>query len=178
GADLISAEIEGRRQAYQVVDFLRRRVPGFTEVVLLETPPQIGVRETRRVMGAYVLQQEDILGGVKFPDAIACGGYPIDLHDPVSMRLVAKRLPAGEYYSIPYRCLLPRGLHNLMSTGRCVSATHEAFAAFRVSAIAMAIGQGTGTAAAMAVAKHITPGELDVQDVRRRLRERGAFLPP
>jgi len=178
GADLVSAEIEGRRQTYQVVDFLRRRVPGFTDTILLETPPQIGVRETRRVLGAYVLQQEDILGGVKFPDAIACGGYPIDLHDPVSMRLVAKRLPPGEYYSIPYRCLLPRGLDNVLTTGRCVSATHEAFAAFRVSAIAMAIGQGTGTAAAMAASKRIPPGDLDVQDVRRRLRERGAFLPP
>ncbi|HEU4797683.1 MAG TPA: FAD-dependent oxidoreductase, partial [bacterium] len=66
----------------------------------------------------------------------------------------------------------------VLTTGRCVSATHEAFAAFRVSAIAMAIGQGTGTAAAMAASKGIPPGDLDVQDVRRRLRDQGAFLPP
>lgn len=177
GADLVRAEIEGRRQAYEVVEFLRRRVPGFGSVYLVETPAQIGVRETRRVLGDYVLQQEDILGGVKFPDAIACGGYPIDLHDPVSMRLTAKRLPPGEYYTIPYRCLLPRGLHNVLTTGRCISATHEAFAAFRVSAIAMAIGQATGTAAAMAAATGRTPRELDPQAVRRSLLAQGAFLP-
>ena len=178
GADMIRAEIEGRRQAYEVVDFLQRRVPGFHDAFLVDTPVQIGVRETRRVLGAYVLQQEDILGGVKFPDAVACGGYPIDLHDPVSMRLTAKRLPPGEYYTIPYRCLLPRGLRNVLTAGRCISATHEAFAAFRVSAIAMAIGQGAGTAAAMAARARTSPADVDVAELRRRLREQGAFLPP
>jgi len=178
GGDMVRAEIEGRRQAYEVVEFLRRRVPGFRAAYLVETPAQIGVRETRRVLGAYVLQQEDILGGVKFPDAVACGGYPIDLHDPVSMRLTARRLPPGEYYTIPYRCLLPRGLHNVLTAGRCISATHEAFAAFRVSAIAMAIGQGAGTAAAMAASTGRSPADVDVGELRRRLREQGAFLPP
>jgi hypothetical protein len=178
GADMVRAELEGRRQAYEVVDFVRSRVPGFSEAYLVETPAQIGVRETRRVLGAYVLQQEDILGGVKFPDAVACGGYPIDLHDPVSMRLTAKRLPPGEYYTIPYRCLLPRGLRNVLTAGRCISATHEAFAAFRVSAIAMAIGQGAGTAAAMAARSGKPPADVDVAELRRSLRAQGAFLPP
>jgi len=178
GADLARAEIEGRRQAYDVVDFLRRRVPGFAGAHLVETPAQIGVRETRRILGAYVLQQEDILNGVKFQDAVACGGYPIDLHDPVSLRLTAKRLPPGEYYTIPYRCLLPRGLQNVLTAGRCISATHEAFAAFRVSAIAMAIGQGAGTAAALAAASGRIPADVDVAELRRRLRDQGAFLPP
>lgn len=178
GQDMIRAELEGRRQAYEVVGFLKRRVPGFHDAFLVETPAQIGVRETRRVHGAYMLQQEDILGGVKFPDAVACGGYPIDLHDPVSMRLTAKRLPSGEYYTIPYRCLLPRGLSNVLTAGRCISATHEAFAAFRVSAIAMAIGQGAGTAAAMAAQSGRAPAGVDVDDLRSRLRRQGAFLPP
>jgi len=177
GADLAQAEIEGRRQAYEVMAFLERRVPGFAEAYVIETPTQIGVRETRRIIGDYVLQQEDILGAVKFPDAIACGGYPIDIHDPLSPRLVTKRLPAGEYYTIPYRCLLPAGIENMLVAGRCISATHEAFAAFRVSAIVMAIGQAAGTAAMKAAGAGVSPREVDIDDLQRRLRAEGAFLP-
>ncbi len=176
GADLARAEIEGRQQAYQVVDFLQRHLPGFGGAYLLETPAQIGVRESRRIVGEYTLTQEDILSGRKFPDAIACGAYPIDLHDPASARLVAKRLPPGEYYTIPYRSLLPQGSRNLLAAGRCISATHEAFAAFRVSAIVMAIAQAAGTAAAMAVRQDGEPRALDIQEVQRRLVERQAFL--
>lgn len=177
GADLTQAELEGRKQAYEVMAFLQRRVPGFAKSYLLETPAQIGVRETRHITGDYVLQQEDILGGVKFPDAIACGGYPIDIHDPTSLRVVAMRLPPGEYYSIPYRCLLPKGLHNVLVAGRCISATHEAFAAFRVSAIVMAIGQGAGTAAALAASSGVAPRDLNVSTLRQHLLQQGAFLP-
>ncbi len=177
GADLAQAEIEGRRQAYEVMAFLGRRVPGFSDAYVIETPAQIGVRETRRIIGDYVLRQEDILGAVKFPDAIACGGYPIDIHDPLSPRLVTKRLPAGEYYTIPYRCLLPEGVENMLVAGRCISATHEAFAAFRVSAIVMAIGQAAGTAAMKAAGGGISPREVDVDDLQARLRAEGAFLP-
>ncbi|MGH2425289.1 MAG: FAD-dependent oxidoreductase [bacterium] len=177
GADLAKAELEGRQQAYDVMAFLQKRVPGFNKAYLIETPAQIGVRETRRITGDYVLQQEDILRGVKFPDAIACGGYPIDIHDPTSLQVVAKRLPPGEYYSIPYRCLLPKGLDNVLVAGRCISSSHEAFAAFRVSAIVMAIGQAAGTAAAMAAARSAPPREVDVSQLQRVLREQGAFLP-
>lgn len=176
GADFARAEVEGRRQAYQVVDFLRRYVPGFDAAFLLETPAQIGVRETRRIIGDYILTQEDILEGRQFEDRIACGGYPIDIHDPTSARLVAKRLPAGMFYTIPYRSLLPKGGRNWIAAGRCVSATHEAFAAFRVSAIVMAIAQAAGTAAAMAHRNGHGPREVDVRALQARLRERDAFL--
>lgn len=176
GDDLAAAEIEGRQQAYQVVDFLRRRVPGFAAAYLLETPAQIGVRETRRIVGDYTLTAEDILGARKFDDAIACGAYPIDIHDPVSERLVTKRLAPGEYYTIPYRCLLPRGGENWLVAGRCISATHEAFAAFRVSAIVMAIAQAAGTAAAMAARAGVSPRAVDAQQLRQTLQERGAFV--
>ena len=176
GRDLAQAEVEGRQQAYQVVDFLRQHLPGFAGAYLLETPAQIGVRETRRIVGAYVLTQDDILAGRKFPDAIACGAYPIDIHDPASARLVARRLPPGEYYTIPYRSLLPQGVDNLIAAGRCISATHEAFAAFRVSAIVMAIAQAAGTAAALAQRAGLSPRDLSAAALQQRLRERGAFL--
>jgi len=176
GDDLAAAEIEGRQQAYAVVDFLRAHLPGFAHAYLLETPAQIGVRETRRIVGDYMLTAEDVLSGRKFEDAIACGGYPIDIHDPVSDRLTTRRLPAGEYYTIPYRCLLPRGGENWLVAGRCISATHEAFAAFRVSAIVMAIAQAAGTAAAMAARARVSPRALDPQVLREVLRDRGAFV--
>lgn len=176
GADLARAEVEGRQQAYAVAEFLRRHVPGFAAAYLLETPAQIGVRETRRVLGDYVLTADDVLGARKFADAVACGAYPIDIHDPASLRLVAMRLPDGEYYTIPYRCLLPRGGQNWLVAGRCISATHEAAAAFRVSAIVMAIAQGAGTAAALAARGGTTPRAIDVQALRETLRARGAFV--
>jgi hypothetical protein len=176
GHDLAQAEVEGRQQAYAVAEFLTRHIPGFARAYLLETPTQIGVRETRRVVGDYTLNADDVLSGRKFDDAIACGGYPIDIHDPVSERLVAKRLPDGEYYTIPYRCLLPRDGKNWLVAGRCISSTHEAFAAFRVSAIVMAIAQAAGTAAAMAARQGISPRALDAQALRAVLRERGAFV--
>ncbi|MDR7481479.1 MAG: FAD-dependent oxidoreductase [Armatimonadota bacterium] len=176
GADLARAEVEGRQQAYFVAEFLRRHVPGFAAAYLLETPAQIGVRETRRVLGDYVLTADDVLGARKFDDAVACGAYPIDIHDPASLRLVARRLPDGEYYTIPYRCLLPRGGQNWLVAGRCISATHEAAAAFRVSAIVMAIAQAAGIAAAIAVRQGTTPRGIDVQALQEALRARGAFL--
>jgi hypothetical protein len=176
GDDLAAAEIEGRQQAYAVAEFLRDRVAGFARAYLLETPAQIGVRETRRIVGDYVLTAEDVLGARKFDDAIACGGYPIDIHDPVSDRLTTKRVQPGEYYTIPYRCLLPRGGENWLVAGRCISATHEAFAAFRISAIVMAIAQAAGTAAAMAAGAGASPRAVDAQALRAILRDRGAYL--
>ncbi len=176
GEDLARAEVEGRQQAYTVADFLTRRIPGFAGSYLLETPAQIGVRETRRIVGDYTLTADDVLGARKFDDAIACGAYPIDIHDPASERLVTKRLPQGEYYTIPYRCLLPRDGKNWLVAGRCISATHEAFAAFRVSAIVMAIAQAAGTAAAMAVERRFSPRRLDPRDLRRILAQRSAFV--
>lgn len=176
GYDLARSEIEGRQQAYAVVEFLRGRVPGFSGAYLLETPAQIGVRETRRILGEYVLTAEDVVAARKFDDAIACGAYPIDLHDPDSDRLVTRRVPEGDHYTIPYRCLLPRGGENWLVAGRCISATHEAFAAFRVSAIVMAIAQAAGTAAAMAAGSGISPRAVDVRVLRHALRERGAFV--
>ncbi len=176
GGDLSRAEIEGRQQAYAVAEFLRRRIPGFAGAYLLETPVQIGVRETRRITGDYVLTADDILGARKFDDAIAAGAYPMDIHDPASDRLLVRRLPEGEFYTIPYRCLLPRGGLNWLVAGRCISATHEAFAAFRVSPIVMAIAQAAGTAAAMAVHAGVAPRGVEPQTLRQVLRKRGAFV--
>lgn len=176
GEEFSKAEIEGRRQAYELVDFLRRRVPGFSQSYIVDTPAQIGVRESRRFLGDYVLTEEDILTARRFDDTIACGGYPIDIHDPASAANVTKRLPAGQYFSVPYRCLLPRDGSNLIMAGKCISTTHEAFGAFRVSPIIMAVGQAAGTAAALAARHNIFPRALDPQELRRTLIANGAFI--
>lgn len=176
GKDLTYSEVEARRQMIGLVEFLKRKVPGFESAFLLVSGSQIGVRETRRVMGEYVMTEEDVLGARKFEDVVARGSYPIDIHSPTGEGTVIKRPPPGASYDIPYRCLVPKGVENLLVAGRCVSCTHEAQAAIRVIPICMAMGQAAGTAAALAVKLKVTPREMDVTPLQKTLRELGANL--
>lgn len=174
--DLTRAEIEGRRQAWEFLDFLRRDVPGFENAEILMSGPQVGIRESRRVIGDYVLTGEDVLGARKFPDAIARGSYSIDIHSPTGAGTVIKRLQPGESYDIPYRCLVPLGIENLLIAGRPISATHEAHSSLRIMPICIAIGQAAGTAAALSVKGNAQPRDLDVRLVQETLRSQGANL--
>ncbi len=176
GKDLTYSEVEARRQMIGLVEFLKRKVPGFESAYLLVSGSQIGVRETRRVMGEYVMTEEDVLGARKFEDVVARGSYPIDIHSPTGEGTVIKRPPPGASYDIPYRCLVPKKVENLLVAGRCVSSTHEAQAAIRVIPICMAMGQAAGTAAALAVKLKVTPREMDVTLLQKTLREQGANL--
>jgi len=174
--DLTRAEIDARRQVMQYVAFLKSDVPGFEDAYLQMTAPQIGVRESRRVMGEYVLTAEDLLSARKFEDAIARGSYSVDIHDPDGGGTVIKRLPPGESYTIPYRSLVPKKIDNLLIAGRPISATHEAHSAIRVMPIAAAIGEAAGTAAALCVTNNTIPRNLDVGELQRVLRAQGANL--
>jgi hypothetical protein len=174
--DLTYAEIEGRRQMAELIEFLRRRVPGFENAYLLMSGVQIGVRETRRIIGEYILTGDDIVEARKFEDAIARGSYPIDIHSPTGEGTVIKRLPLGESYDVPYRCLVPKKVDNLLVAGRCISSTHEAQAAIRVIPIVVAIGQAAGTTAALSVKHNVPPRELDVRLLQKTLRKQGAVL--
>ncbi len=136
---------------------------------------QIGVRETRRILGEYVMTAEDILEARKFDDAIARGAYPIDIHSPTGEGTYIKSPPAGESYDIPYRCLVPKKIEDLLVAGRCISTTHEAQSAIRVIPIVVAIGQAAGTAAALSARLGTTPRELDVSLLQNTLREQGAI---
>ncbi len=175
-ADLTAAELEARRQVKQMVNFLTEKVPGFADAYLSATGTQIGVRESRRILGEYVLTAEDILGARKFADGIARGCYDIDIHNPSGTGTVIRSLPAGESYDIPYRCLCPRGFDNLLVAGRPISATHQAHSSVRVMPIAAAVGEAAGTAAAMCVAQGQSVTAVDVAQLRERLRGRGANL--
>jgi len=174
--DLTYAETEGRRQMVELMKFLKEKVPGFENAYLLTSAFQVGVRETRRIIGEYILTEEDIVKARKFKDTIAKGSYPIDIHNPKGEGTVIKRPPPGESYDIPYRCIVPKKVDNLLVAGRCVSSTHEAQAAIRVIPIVVAIGQAAGTAAALAVRLNIPPRELDVSLLQETLEKQGAVL--
>lgn len=170
------AEVEGRRQMIELVGFLKGKVSGFENAHLLMSGSQIGVRETRRIIGEYVMTGEDILEARKFTDVIGRGSYPINIHSPTGEGTLIKRPPPGTSYDIPYRCLVPKNIDNLLVAGRCVSSTHEAQAAIRVIPIVVAIGQAAGTAAALAARLNVPPRELDVSLLQKTLREQRANL--
>jgi hypothetical protein len=174
--DLSYAEWCSRRQMRQIAAFLRRYVPGFEDSSVVQSGVQIGVRETRRVLGEYQLDVNDVLGARKFDDAIARGAYPVDIHNPKGSGTLLRRLPPGEAYDIPLRCLLPRNTRRLIVAGRCISGTHEAHSSYRVMPIVMATGQAAGICAAIASKEGKAPREVDVRQVQRELLRQGASL--
>lgn len=174
--DLTEAEIEGRKQAHAIVAFMRNYIPGFEHAVIVTTGPHIGIRESRKINGAYRLTASDLLENKMFEDAIAMGGYPIDIHSPDGGTMEHHYLKKGSWYSIPYRCLYTNELDNLLVAGRCISATHEACAAVRVTPILMAISEGAGTAAAIAAKQRIGVAAIDVAQLQNLLKDHGAFL--
>ncbi|MDQ3691973.1 MAG: FAD-dependent oxidoreductase [Chloroflexota bacterium] len=174
---LTRAEIEGRRQVREYSRFLRDRVSGFEDAVVVATSPAIGVRESRRVYGDYRLTRQDVLKARRFDDEIALCGAPIEDHHAggdTDWRYVGE----SGVYGIPYRTTLPVGIEGLLVAGRCFSSTHDAHASARSMATCMAMGQAAGTAAALATATGSTPRSLDADLIRAQLDTDGAVLDP
>ena len=159
--DLTAAELEGRRQVAELFRLFKRRSPRFRDAYMIKTAAQIGVRESRRVIGEYTLTVHDVLEAVKFVDGIARSNYPVDIHSPMGEGTVIRRVPAGDYYEVPYRCLVPGHVDNLLIGSRCVSATHEAHSSLRVMPVVAGIGEAAGVAAAWAAREGIAPREID-----------------
>lgn len=175
--DLTQAEIEGRQQVSLYADFLRERVPGFREAFLTAIATQVGVRETRRILGEYVLTEKDVLGCKKFRDAIGRNAWPVELHEPSKGgKIHWEYLPEGNSYGIPYRCLITKGVDGLLVAGRCASATHVAQASIRVTGPCMTMGQAAGTAAAIAVREKVSPRKIDVVLLRQILQTQGVHI--
>ncbi len=170
------AEIEGRRQAWQISQWLIRNIPGFEKAYLQQTAPQIGVRESRRVIGEYLLTAEDLLSALRFKDVIACGSYSVDIHNPDGEGTVIKKLKPGEWYDIPYRSLVPLKVDNLLIGGRSISSTHEAHSAIRVMPIVFGIGHAAGVAAGLCIASGTIPRQADYRKIQRELLRQGATL--
>jgi hypothetical protein len=173
--DLTEAEIGGRRDAMTFYRYLKEKLPELDSCQLVQTGTQIGLRETRRIVGDYVLNRDDIWENRSFPDAIAKGCHPIDIHPP-SDKEDQTLTPVGKAYSIPYRSLLPKKADNLLVAGRCISATHEAQATIRVMGTCMAMGEAAGTAAGLAVKSSIAPREVDVKALQDTLKQQGAIF--
>lgn len=169
--DLTNAEMEGRRQIGTIVEFLKANVAGFDQAILAGIAAHIGVRETRRIVGRYTLTEDDILGHTRFPDSIALGAGPLDIHETggTGIRLHVPDQP----FEIPMRCLVPARVQGLLVTGRAISATRSANGGARHMATAMALGEAAGVLAALSVA---SGQDVPADEVRALLRERGAYV--
>ena len=164
------------RQVETCARFLRRRVPGFKRAQLSGLAPRIGVRETRRILGDCVLSDSDVLEARKSEQGVAKGGHEYDIHC-VGKGHVRHQLRDGGSYDIPYGCLIPRDLTNVMVAGRCLSAARGAHSSARVMGTCMATGQAAGTAAAICARHRFRDVRyVDVQLLRSTLREQGAIL--
>ncbi len=181
--DLTKAEIEGRRQAMSLMDFFKKYVPGFEKSYLIQTAPQIGIRETRRIIGEHVFNVDDVAQGRKYEDVVMRSAYAVDIHSPVGRGYVRKDDgkpgigPArGDWYEVPYRCLVPLEVDQLLVAGRCISSTHEGQAAMRIMPNCMALGQAAGAAAALCAETGASPRTLDPVQLRKVLLEQGAII--
>jgi len=176
--DLTRAQIEGRRMIPRLAEFCRRYIGGFERAYLAWTAPMVGVRESRRIVGGYVFSGEDVRLAAKFEDAAARSNYPIDIHQPDRAGTIIVHPPAGDWYEIPYRCMLPVELDGLLVAGRCVSCTFEGQSAMRIIPTCRALGEAAGVAAAWASRQNLAPRRLDIATLRARWEELGVLGDP
>ena len=169
---LSAAAVKGRKLALEAYEALSKYVPEFEGAALSATAPQIGVRESRRIMGEYRLDLDDILQGRRFPDGVCKVTFGIDIHDPAELGF--KKMPSIKPYQIPYRCLVPKEIDGLLVAGRCISGSHEAHASYRVTGNCMAMGQAAGTAAALSAKDGVRPRDLEIEKLLRALTDAGA----
>jgi hypothetical protein len=167
-------EIQARKQNEDVVKYLIKYVPGFENSWMEKVAPYLGIRETRRFIGEYMLTDQDILDCRRFDDAVLVASYPVDLHHPVGGDCTLYW--CEDCYDIPYRCFVPKGIHNLLVAGRCASMTHEAMASTRVMGTCMAMGEAVGKAAQVALLQGVAPADVDVKKVQQELLAEGAYL--
>lgn len=176
-ADLVKAEAVLRKQIGEITDFLRKYIPGYENCSVKFTADTMGVRESRRIMGEYVLCVDDLRAGCRFEDVIVHkANFTVDIHNPDGGGQAEGLAEVVRAYDIPYRCLVPLGVENLLVTGRCISATHEAMASFRIMSVCMALGEAAGIAAAIAAEQNTAPRALNVKLVQEALTEKGADL--
>ena len=174
--DVTAAEVMARRQVYEIYEFMKEHADGLEDSFILATAAEIGVRESRMIVGEYVLTEADCRGEVKFEDGIAACNYDIDIHNPEGTGTSHYYFPAGAYYTIPYRSLIPQGVSNMLVAGRCISSDHGAQASYRIMPVVCCLGEAAGTAMALAVGGKCNVREVDVEELREILKNNGAFI--
>lgn len=190
---LSAALTRGRKMAAQYRDAFAALHPAFANAFLAATGGLLGVRETRRIVGDYLLSVDDYRGARSFPDEICRNAYGIDVHCSRERclelaqksieelkafnREVTNRLPRGSSVGVPYRCLTPRGLRNVLVAGRCISTDRQTNGTVRIMACCLNTGEAAGVAAAMAAGNGGDVHGVDVRSLRAKLRAAGAYLP-
>jgi hypothetical protein len=172
--DLTQAQIRGRQQIKRIVEFLRREVPGFERCKVSAIASRLGIRETRRIVGLYTLNDEDIFSSRSFDDAVVLGGGYVDIHDHAGTGILLKEL--DHPFEIPMRCSFPVSTEGLVVTGRAVSTTRVVNGAIRGMGTMMALGQAAGTVAAIAAKKGILPVNVSTKELQSTLRGHGAVI--
>ena len=177
GEEVATAINDLRHQVISSFEFLKKNVQGFENSYLMDSSPGIGMRETRRGIGEYILKRDDVLNGGRFDDHIARCGHPLEIHDP-NKGLVYIHLNKGDssWYEIPYRSIVQKGIDNLFIIGRCLSAEFDAQASARVSGTALAMGHAAGVAARMCINNNIAAKEVNVKELQETLKTQGAIL--
>ncbi len=173
GSDVTRAQRTTVKQAHQLVSYFKKEVPGFEKAYIISTGV-IGIRETRRIRGLYMLSESDIVQHAAFQDVVARGAFPIDIHQPDSDSLEYKSVVKA--YDIPLRSMVPAGIDNVLMAGRCLSASHEGIGSVRITATCLAMGQSAGTAAAVCALEKARPADMDVQKLQHLLVRQGALL--
>lgn len=173
GFEVTQAEIEAREQVFEMLHFLKSNFKAFENARVLSTAIQIGIRESRKIIGEYVLTNEDCLSLARFEDAVAVSNYDIDIHNPEGSGTSHHYFAEGEWFQIPYRCLIPKGMKNLLVAGRCISASHEAQASLRIMPYCAQLGQAVGNAVYVAKTNAVGTAEIPVPALQQILRKEG-----
>jgi len=184
GTDVLSltaAELEGRRQVVEYLDFLRARVPGFEHAYVLDIATQLGIRETRRVVAEHMLSREDVLSCADFPDSIGVNGWPVEIHVGNDVQWEWPPIPQSRgYCQLPFRMLVPRQVagaaHNVLVAGRCAGMTHEGQSAARMCGSCFVMGEAAGVTAALALRAGVAPAQVSVPQLQDQLQRQGVFL--
>jgi choline dehydrogenase-like flavoprotein len=168
GWDVSKAESIERKQVTALYRNLREYVPSFKHAILGGTSP-IGFRESRNIIGDYILTQEDVIGGARFDDGVARGAYPIDIHDPKGGRTQFTFIRNRGSFEIPYRSLIPDALNNVLVAGKTISATHEANGSARIMPCVISQGEAAGLAAATCIKHSVDVRDVDAKAMRQEL---------
>ncbi len=173
---LTHGEIQGRQQVKETFAFIRERTPGFQDSYVVDIAPQIGIRETRRIVGGYQLTQDDVLGNADFDDTIGVNGWPVEAH--VAGDVEFRFAPEGSrgFHQLPYRMIVPQQVGNLLVVGRSASMTQGGQSSGRVTGPCFAMGQAAGTAAALALSGGTDAADIDVSALQAQLATDGAYL--
>jgi hypothetical protein len=174
--DVTKAEIIARRQVFQIYDFMKQNADGLENSFLMMTAAEIGVRESRMIVGDYVLTESDCTSLTVFDDAVCACNYAIDIHNPEGTGTTYYSFPHGKYYTIPYRSLIPKTVENMLVAGRCISSDHGAQSSYRIMPSVCCIGEAAGAAIGMAARDGISVRDINVEELQSVLKTNGAFI--